>query len=121
MVEYTAMAKANLAWLAWKEARYTDAESLGREALKLWHGMEDPYGLDWLALLPLIAVALVDNKLENAIEFARDLFAENQHPLPEELGEAARNAIGISSEQDREEARTSVQHLLLVAEKVGYL
>ena len=120
MVEYVAMGKANLAWLAWKEARRTDAESLGREALKLWHGMEDPYGLDWLALLPLIAVAPESN-LEHAIELTRGLFAENQHPLPEDLAKAAEAVIEISAGQDREKTRTAVQHLLLVAERAGYL
>src|SRR5205085_6337881 len=32
MVEYIAMANANLAWLAWREDRVKDAESLGGEA-----------------------------------------------------------------------------------------
>jgi predicted ATPase/class 3 adenylate cyclase len=121
MVEYVAMAKANLAWLAWKEARWKEADSLGREALKLWHDMEDPYGLDWLALLPLIAVALVENNLESATELTRGLFTENQHPLPKELEKAGKAVIEIFAGQDREKAQTAAQDLLLVAEKVGYL
>src|SRR6185436_4178502 len=89
MVEYVAMADANLAWLAWREQRSNDVESLGQEALKLWHGMKDPYGFDWMALLPLIAVALAGDRLEQAVEYTRGLFGENQHPLPPALINAA--------------------------------
>ena len=45
MVEYIAMAKANLAWVAWKDGRLQDVEELGEEALALWHGMEDPLSM----------------------------------------------------------------------------
>ena len=57
MVEYVAMAKAGLAWVAWRKNNSEEAELLGREALELWHGMEDPYSFDWMALWPLIAVS----------------------------------------------------------------
>jgi hypothetical protein len=57
MVEYIAMAKANLAWVAWREEDHAEAEKLATEALDLWHGMDDPYGFDWMAVWPLIAIA----------------------------------------------------------------
>ena len=64
MVEYVAMAKASLAWVAWREKNEVEAEKLATEALELWHGMDDPYGFDWMALWPLIAIALLGKILQ---------------------------------------------------------
>ena len=92
MVEYVAMAKASLAWVAWRQEDYPEAEKLATEALELWHGMDDPYGFDWMALWPLIAIALHRQDSSAAIGFARGLLAENQHPLPETLLNAVQKA-----------------------------
>ena len=62
MVEYVAMAKASLAWVAWREKNEVEAEKLASEALELWHGMEDPYSMDWMALWPLIAIAFASTR-----------------------------------------------------------
>ncbi|PYL86829.1 MAG: hypothetical protein DMF16_11215, partial [Verrucomicrobia bacterium] len=78
MVEYIAMAKASLAWVVWRQQNHAEAENLATEALKLWHGMDDPYGFDWMALWPLIAIALHRQNSDAAIAFARGLLAENQ-------------------------------------------
>jgi hypothetical protein len=76
MVEYVAMAKASLAWVAWRHKNEVEAEKLATEALELWHGMDDPYGFDWMALWPLIAIALHRQDSSAAIGFARGLLAE---------------------------------------------
>jgi hypothetical protein len=54
--------------------------------------MDDPYGFDWMALWPLIAIALHRQDSSAAIGFARGLLAENQHPLPETLLNAVQKA-----------------------------
>jgi hypothetical protein len=120
MVEYVAMAKANLAWLAWREKRLSDARSLGHEALRLWHGMEDPYGVDWLALLPLIAVAMEEDRFGDAIELAKRLFGENQHPLPSTVVRAGQEAIR-QTEEDPALAERKLEVLIGVSKRIGYL
>jgi hypothetical protein len=121
MIEYVAMAKANLAWLAWREHRSAEAMSLAEEALNLWHGMEDPYGVDWLALLPAIAVAVEQERLDQAIEYTKGLFGENQHPLPSMLANAANEVIGASETAGASAAMPNLRQLIAVAQQIGYL
>jgi len=62
------MAKASLAWTAWREKDDAQAEKLATEALELWHGMDDPYSFDWMALWPLIAIAFARQDIARAID-----------------------------------------------------
>ena len=118
MTEYVAMSKASLAWVAWKEQRPDDCERLGNEALELWHGMDDPYSFDWMALWPLIAVALARTDTESAIKFAEGLFPDSQHPIDEEVMAAANAAIdswkkgysGLTERQMAEALKTAKRH-----------
>ena len=121
MVEYVAMADANLAWLAWREKRPSDVESLGSEALKLWHGMEDPYGFDWMALLPLIAVAVENDRLGEALEHTGNLFGEHQHPLPPKLKIAAEEVLDGAKDTATAATKTKLQQMLEVAHQNRYL
>jgi hypothetical protein len=121
MTEYVAMAHANLAWVAWREGDYPETENLGREALKLWHGMEDPYGFDWMALWPLIAVALSRNDVACAIDYARALLVEHQHPLPQKLAEVTRKAIENWQNNQPDKARTYLERAIQIAHESGQL
>jgi hypothetical protein len=121
MVEYVAMAKANLAWRAWRQSRPNDATSLGDEALALWHGMEDPYGVDWQAILPLTAVALEQRRISEAIAYVRGLFRDTQHPLPAELASAAKKAIATFDAGQVDAASARLDDVTQVARKITYL
>jgi tetratricopeptide (TPR) repeat protein len=85
MVEYIAMSKANLAWAAWRQDHYEEAEAIALDALQLWRGMENRLPFDWLALWPLIAIAHRRGDVARAIEFAHGLLDQEQQPLPEKL------------------------------------
>jgi len=121
MVEYIAMAKANLAWVAWREGNHAATETLGCEALELWHGMEDPYSFDWIALWPLIAVAFSQNDLSRAIDYARALFVEHQRPLPEKLAGATQKAIENWEIKQPEKARADLERAIQTATEFGQL
>ena len=120
MVEYVAMAKANLAWVAWREGNHAETEKLGCEALELWHGMEDPYSLDWMALWPLIAVASSRN-IVRAIDYARALLVEHQRPLPEKLAAATEKAIESWEKGEGESARDDLARAIQIATECGQL
>jgi class 3 adenylate cyclase/tetratricopeptide (TPR) repeat protein len=121
MVEYVAMAKASLAWVAWRQEDYPEAEKLATEALELWHGMDDPYGFDWMALWPLIAIALHRQDSSAAIGFARGLLAENQHPLPETLLNAVQKACDQWQNGGQENATADLVSAMGVARELSYL
>jgi ATP/maltotriose-dependent transcriptional regulator MalT len=121
MVEYVAMAKASLAWVAWRDKNEVEAEKLATEALELWHGKDDPYGFDWMALCPLIAIALYRQNSGAAIGFARGLLAENQHPLPEKLLNPIRKACDEWQTGARENATADLACAMKVARELSYL
>ncbi len=121
MVEYVAMAEANLSWVAWRENRLLETHSLGSDALKLWHSMDDPYGVDWLALLPMLAAATAEKRFDVAIECTKGLFGENQHPLPEKLVTAAQDVLADSPRAETAMIEARLHRLIEVAQEIGYL
>ena len=115
------MAKANLAWVAWKQTRFDDCKKLGDEALELWHGMEDPYSFDWMALWPLIATALARKQVDRAVKFAEGLFPDSQHPIHEEVMSATRQAIDSWKNGEAALAATQMQNAFRAAERHHYI
>src|SRR5437764_584682 len=121
MVEYVAMAKASLAWAAWREKNEGEAEELASEALKLWHGMDDPYSMDWMALWPLIAITFARRDIARAIEFANGLLEENQHPPPEKLSAVVRKACEEWQNGVQEEAASGLAVAIKIAKELHYI
>jgi tetratricopeptide (TPR) repeat protein len=93
LAQYIAMGNATLAWVAWKDGDLSRVEAHAHDALDQWHSMPDPYGVDWMALWPLIAVEHEQKSFSTAIEHMRALFGPNQHPLPALLASAVERAI----------------------------
>jgi eukaryotic-like serine/threonine-protein kinase len=83
--------------------------------------MDDPYGFDWMALWPLIAIALHRQDSSAAIGFARGLLAENQHPLPEKLLSPIRNACDEWQNGAYENATAELVSAMNVARELSYL
>lgn len=121
MSEYIAMAKANLAWVAWREGNHAETEKLGCEALKLWHEMDDPYSFDWMALWPLIATRFAQNDIAGAIQHTEELLNPKQHPLPQKLAAATRQALASWQKGEAESARDELAHAIQTAHEAGYL
>ena len=121
MVEYVAMAKANLAWVEWRDGNLEETQTLGSDALTLWHGMEDPYGFDWMALWPLIGIALSRKQTEHAVELAEGLFPDSQHPIDDEVMSAAKQAIDSWRKGDQTLAGSQMQSALETAERHHYV
>ncbi len=82
MLDYTGASRANLAWLAWRQASHAEAERLGEAALEAWRRHPAPYPLCWQALWPLIGVTLAQDRLADAITHARQLLDPAQQALP---------------------------------------
>ena len=115
------MAKANLAWVAWRQRNNVDAEKLGKEALQLWHAMPDPYGVDWMALWPLIAIALNRKDVIRAVELARGLLIENQHPMPEKLHIVTSETIKEWQNGAKKAASSNLEAAVQLATELHYL
>jgi class 3 adenylate cyclase/tetratricopeptide (TPR) repeat protein len=121
MPEYMAMAKANMAWVEWRGGNLHQASQCGSEALQLWHSMEDPYGFDWMALWPLIAVAEAGGKMDAAVTHVRALFGPNQHPLPDPVSAAARQTIEAWENKDEKGTIDGLTNAMARAREFGQL
>jgi len=121
MVEYVAMAKATLAWVAWREKNEAEAEKLAGEALELWHGMDDPYSMDWMALWPLITIAFARKNIGRAVEFATGLLEDNQNPPPEKLLAVVRRACEDWHNGVQGAAASALAEAIKIAEELHYI
>jgi class 3 adenylate cyclase/tetratricopeptide (TPR) repeat protein len=121
MIEYIAMAKASLAWVAWRRGNDVDAEMLAEQALQLWHGMDDPYGFDWMALWPLIAITLSRKDMVRAIGFVRGLLDESQHPMADELSAPMRAALAEWRNDCSSGAASHIAAGIKLATELNYL
>ena len=118
---YIAMATANLAWVAWREGRYAEAEQNGKAALELWQSSEMVYPFQWAALWPLIDIMLGQDELSLAIDYAHQLFASEQQLLPDVLTAVTEAALQAWESGKPEIARTSLQQAITLAQEMGYL
>jgi Tfp pilus assembly protein PilF len=124
MDEYIGMAKANRAWVAWREGSLAQAEANGQAALELWQQL--PLGhsscaFQWTAIWPLIGVALAHNQTFKANELARELLKPTQQRLPGALTARLEKAIR-SWEEDKPEATcTSLGQAIALAQELDYL
>jgi DNA-binding SARP family transcriptional activator len=124
MVEYTGMAQANRAWLAWRDGDLAQAEADGRAALELWRQLPASHSscaFQWTALWPLIGVALAQSETTKASEYARALLDGTQQRLPASLEEALGLAVSAHDEADTEVARIHLAQAIELAQELGYL
>jgi DNA-binding SARP family transcriptional activator len=124
MDEYIGMAKANRAWVAWREGNLAQAEANGQAALELWRQL--PFGhsscaFQWTAIWPLIGVALAHNRTLEAIEHARALLEPMQQHLPDNLAAVVDKAVRSWEESKTEAARSSLEQAIALAQELGYL
>ena len=115
------MAKASLAWVEWRGKNEVEGEKLANEALELWHGMENPYSMDWMALWPLIAIAFARRDIARAIELATGLLEENQHPPPEKLSAVVRKACEEWQNGVQEGAASGLAEAIKIAQELRYI
>jgi predicted ATPase/class 3 adenylate cyclase len=121
MPEYTAMANANLAWVAWREGNLTEAAAAGRAALELWDSLPARYPFDWLAVWPMIAVALEQDNIGEAISLLRGLESPTQQPVPASLRPPIERALGAWEQDDQDAAHACLTIAVQTASELGYL
>ncbi len=119
--EYIAMAKANLAWAAWREGNLLEAQTNGLAALELWRPLQVVYPFHWTALWPLICVALTQDRLAEAVNHAHLLLDSQQQPLPDALKGVVEALIRAWDSGEFEMGRTLLQRTTVLAQQLGYL
>jgi hypothetical protein len=121
MPTYAAMAKANLAWVAWCEQRVSDVQTYGQAALELWRQDTFAYPFQWTALWPLIDLALARDQIAEAVDHGRALLDPQQQRLPDALVASLESALTAWDEGKAGEARRDLQQALELAREWGGL
>ncbi len=118
--EYTAMAHATACWVAWRTGDLDRAVAEGDRALKLWHEIPNSYPCDWMAIWPLVGVALQRGEIRRGVELARGLLPLSQNPLPAELDRLVRQAIASEEAGDLNAAAETLGRALDQARERNY-
>lgn len=119
--EYAAMAYATACWVAWRAGDLDRAAAEGERALKLWHEIPNSYPCDWMAIWPLIGVALEREEIPRAVELARGLLPLSQNPLPTTLDELVRQAIAREEVGDSKATAQILEKALEGARELKYV
>jgi hypothetical protein len=124
MPEYVGTARANQAYVAWHLGDCAGSRAHGQAALAAWHQLPSRHAscsFQWTALWPLIAVALTDGELSQAIEYARILLEPSQQPQPDPLARALEQAIDDWEKEQLDEVETHLGLAVSLAQESGYL
>ncbi len=119
--EFLGMARATSAWIAWRQGDLAKAQADGKAALECWRQTAVVHALQWTALWPLIGTALAQNRLAEAVNYARALLAPGQQLLPDPVTAHLEAAIRAWNTDQKEAACAYLQQATTLAQALGYL
>lgn len=124
MPEYTALAEANAAWVAWCNGDWNGILTHGQAAIAFWNQL--PVGhastpFQWTALCPLIAAALHAGDIATATDYARLLLNPNLQRLPDGLTMVLEQAIQEWNVHQTKAARAWLDEAITLARQLHLL
>ena len=119
--EYEAMAIANRAWVAWRSGDEEAAAGDAQAALQMWEGLPVRYMFDWMALWPLVAIALASRHIEQAAEYTRRMLSPPQQLLQQPARTLAEDAVRAWDVGQPAETRELLHRAVRAAGDLGYL
>jgi hypothetical protein len=119
--EYEAMAIANRAWVAWRTGEEKKAATDALTALKMWQRLPVRYFFDWMALWPLLAMALASQRIEQAVEYAREMLPPPQQLLQEPVRTMVDKAVQEWEAGRLAESEELLRQAVRAAGDLGYL
>jgi class 3 adenylate cyclase/tetratricopeptide (TPR) repeat protein len=121
MPEYVGTARANAAWLAWRDGDLDATERYGRAALELWPPAHASGMFRWTALWPLIGATIARDDTAAAIGCARGLLDPSQQRVPDDLQPPLEGAVRAWDGGDAAAARASLDVAVTIASRTGRL
>jgi eukaryotic-like serine/threonine-protein kinase len=120
-LDWVAMAKGALAWLAWREGRRDEVLALAAECDEL---MQRPHGpevfVNWVRLWPVVAVHLAAGEIEPAVDASRQMLEPSQQRFEDELETLLVAACAAWDNGRPERAGLSLTDALALAEALRY-
>ena len=119
--EYEALAMANRAWVAWRSGDEGTAARDAEAALEMWEGLPVRYFYDWMALWPLVAMAVASGRFEQAAQYARGMLPPPQQLLQEPVRTLVEDAVRAWDSGQPEETKDLLRQATRAAGDLGYL
>jgi hypothetical protein len=127
MPEYTALAHANAAWVAWHKGDWAGVRAHGRAAVDIWS--QFPLGhastvARWTALMPLLALCMREGDAAGALAHAQTLLDPHMHKLPDDLTQCLETAVAAGQAGQAGQAGEVIpviKRVLALAETHHYL
>jgi hypothetical protein len=119
--EYEAMAIANRAWVAWRGGDEEQAAADAHAALQTWEGLPVRYMFDWMALWPLVAIALASHQVQQAVESARRMLSAPQQLLQQPARTLTEDAVHAWDAGQPAETEELLHRAVRAAGDLGYL
>ena len=101
------MAKATLAWIAWRKGDKERACADAEDAMEIWS--ESVYPFKWNALWVLMALAADNGDNASVVKYARDLLDPGQQPLSPDLASSLASLTTAQGHEAVEIARQAVE------------
>jgi tetratricopeptide (TPR) repeat protein len=117
---YIGVSQANHAWLHYRAGEWLQAQTEAEAALTSWT-LGTKYPLQWLANWLLLAVALRQNRLEDAVDAARAMLHPKQQLLSDEIDEVLDAAVTAWDAGDEAAAGDFLKTAVNLATQHGYL
>lgn len=124
MPEYTALAHANAAWLAWRKNDIKGAREQALSAVEGWKQFPLSHAsttIRWTAYFPLLAIALHDQALETATACVRVMLDPHQQRLPAILVHKLEHALSAQTAAAHDVALQVFRPALELAANLHYL
>ena len=113
------------AWVAWRDGNLVEAETYGQASIETIQLQKIASNLfqcfQWVALWPLLGVALAHERISDALSYARMLLDPTQQPPPGEIAAVLEAALAAWDGGKQEEAHALLRQIVPLAEEMGYL
>ena len=119
--EYEAMAVANRAWAAWRDGGEDRAAADAIAALEMWEGLPNRLPFDWMALWPLLAMAVTAQRTEQAVQYARGMLRPGQQRPREPARAMVDGAVRAWEAGHAADAEDLLRRAVDAARDLGYL
>jgi hypothetical protein len=118
---YIGASHAHLGWMHLRREDDADARLHCEGALGEWAKLPVPYPFQWMAHIPLLAMALDCAALEEAVDHARRMLDPEQQQLLDPLPRLLNEAVRAWDNQQPEPALQRLQTFCEKAKPLGYL
>jgi hypothetical protein len=115
---YIGVSQASAAWLHYRAGEWQQAQAEAEAAVATW--ATTGYPLQWLAYWLLLAIALQQNLLPDAINAARAML-DSEQQQPEEVDEVLEMAVTTWEANDKVTAQSYLATSVELASQRGYL